>query len=329
MGSYNNRVVPTSNNPVAIYSLEPHNPLKFMAHWDSLNYITIANSGYSSTDLANFFPLYPLLIHVLSYLTGSPLYAGVIISWLCLIGIIYFYMQIIGLLFKDDLNGRFKAAILLLLFPTAIFFLAVYTESLFAMLALGSIYFTLKKSYWLAGLLAAFMSATHITGLFVLALIGLIMIEDKVKLSRIILTLLTGSLGIIAYMFYLGEKFAQPFSFITAQKSHGWLASHYTNLLPSADLISLIFIILIIISAIYWWNKRRSLSIYGLLFLLIPIVGQQFGGFNRYVLMAFPIPLMLYGYSRHRPNLYIICVIGTSILWTYFLLQYSGGYIGG
>lgn len=328
LGSYNNRIVPLNNNPVAKYTSEPHNPLSFLANWDSLNYIKIANEGYHGTDLTNFFPLYPILIHIVKLITGSPLDAALIISWLSLVGAIYFYLQIVGFLFKDKGIEGARAALFLLLFPTAVFFLAAYTESLFAFMALSAIYFTLNRKYLIASAFAIPMTATHITGLFVLALIGMIMIENKAKLRTIVLTLLTGSLGLISYIFFLYEKFHKPLLFITSQKSHGWLSGKYSNFVGSADLISAFMIILILLAAIYWWNKRRSLAIYGLLYLLIPIVGEQFGGFNRYVLMAFSVPLMLYGVSRKRPNLYIGFILISAVLWTYTLLQYAGGYIG-
>jgi hypothetical protein len=44
--------------------------------------------------------------------------------------------------------------------------------------------------------------------------------------------------------------------------------------------------------------------------------------------MAFPIQFMLYGYFRNKSALfpYVAALLG--VIWTYFLLQYAGGYIG-
>jgi hypothetical protein len=63
--------------------------------------------------------------------------------------------------------------------------------------------------------------------------------------------------------------------------------------------------------------------------LCIPLLGGQFGGFNRYVLMAFPVQFMLYDHFRSSKNMYPVILAATSVLWCYFLLQYAGGYIGG
>jgi Gpi18-like mannosyltransferase len=328
LGWYNNRVVPVNAAPSARYTLEPGNSLSFMSNWDGPNYIAIATHGYTDMSQTNFFPVYPLLIHILNQVISSPLDCALLISWVSLVGLIYFYLKIVNILFKKTGVEAIRASLLFLLFPTAIFFLATYTESLFAFLALGSIYFALQKKSLPAAALALPMSATHITGVFVLVLIGLILWEEKAKLSHAVATVITGSLGLIGYMIYLESKFKRPFSFITSQKSHGWLANNYAGL-SGIGLFNIIFIVLIILSAIYWWRKRISLSIYSLLFLLIPIVGQQFGGFNRYVLMVFPVPLMLYDFLRKRPNLYIAVIVLTSLSWAYFLFQYAGGYVGG
>jgi hypothetical protein len=58
-------------------------------------------------------------------------------------------------------------------------------------------------------------------------------------------------------------------------------------------------------------------------------VGGQFGGFERYCLMAFPVPLMLYSFFRQKTTAYSIIIAISAIFWTYFLFQFSGGYIGG
>src|SRR5436305_1376777 len=51
------------------------------ARWDSVWYLTIARVGYGhEASRTAFFPLYPLLIRGLGYVTGSDLVAGVLIS---------------------------------------------------------------------------------------------------------------------------------------------------------------------------------------------------------------------------------------------------------
>jgi len=222
-----------------------------------------------------------------------------------------------------------RALLFFVLFPTAIFYFATFTEGLLAAIALAAIYLAIKKRFYFAALVAMFGSATHITGEFVVLLIMMMAWENKHSIKRFISVGIIGSLGLVSYSYYLLEKFNEPFGFITAQENHGWVNTSYSHMISTIDLFNIIFIILILLTAVFWWFRKRSFAIYSLLFLLIPIVGKQFGGFNRYVLMIFPMQFMLFGYLRKRTVLYPLVIAIFAISWTYFLLQYAGGYIGG
>jgi Gpi18-like mannosyltransferase len=330
LGWYNNRLVLPTTNPIARYTAEPSNPLSFMSNWDGPDYLRIAKQGYSDVSEASFFPLYPLLIGVINLVISSPLYGALAISWASLIGATYYYLCIVKQLFKIDQNlVALKSVLFFLFFPTSIFLAATYTESLFAFLALAAIYFALNRRNLIAGLFVLLATATHLDGVFILLLVAMILLEEKVQIQKIIVGMLLGSIGLLCYMLYLAKRFDSPLSFILSQKGHGWLNHHYTELFTSVDFFNLVFIFLLIITIYYWWNKRRSFSYYSLLFLLIPIMGNQFGGFNRYVLVAFPLQFMAYDYLKDKYMIYSLALGGMGIIWAYFTLQYAGGYIGG
>jgi Gpi18-like mannosyltransferase len=330
LGHENNKVIPVSASSIAHYNQEPSNWLSFMADWDSPNYLYIATNGYSDASLTNFFPLYPLTIHLVTELTISPLDSALAISWISLVGATYFYIKIVKKLFNVTNNlEAIRGVVFFLIFPSAVFLLAAYTESLFALFALAAIYFALRKRYLLAASGGLLATATHITGVFVVVLVAMMLWEEKQRLRKIAISVLVGSLGLVSYMVYLFARFRNPFEFITAQQAHGWLeqSKHSPDL--GIGWLNVIFIVLIVLSVIYWWNRRRSLSIYSLLFLAIPVIGGQFGGFNRYLLMAFPVQLMLYGKIKDSTLAYPICIGLSAVLWAYFLFQYTGGYVGG
>ncbi|MHB1865399.1 MAG: hypothetical protein ACYCPS_04565 [Candidatus Saccharimonadales bacterium] len=155
------------------------------------------------------------------------------------------------------------------------------------------------------------------------------MLEEKVKLLKVIASFLIGIIGLGAYSLYLDIKFSQPLAFILSQKSHGWLNHHYNELIQTATFFDIVFVILLIIAIIYWWNKRRSFSYFSFLLLLIPIIGNQFGGFMRYVHIAIPIQFMAYAYLKDKHLAYSLVLAAMGIVWAYFTLQYAGGYIGG
>lgn len=313
---------------LAHYSLEPTNPLSFLANWDGARYISIAVHGYSNSFLTGFFPLYPLLIAIFHLVISSPLTSALLVSWLSLIGAIYFYLKLIKLLFNISNNGEaLKASLLFILFPSGVYLLAAYSESLFALISLAAIYFALQKKYLATGLSALLATSARIDGVFVLLLVLLILIEEREKLSRISITLILGSLGTLSYMGYLLFSKHNPLAFIKAQEAHHWFQYSLLTKLSSFGWIDYIFFLAIIWATVYWWKRRKSFSIYMALFLAIPIIGGQFGGYPRYALMAFPLQFMLFDYCKHK-TLYLQLLIAIfSVAWSYILLQFAAGYI--
>jgi hypothetical protein len=326
----NNRYAGHNSSPVSRYVAEPGNKISYLANWDGVNYLTVAKSGYTTSRLTNFFPLYPLIIRVVNKVVSSPLVSGLIVSWAFMMGAIFYYLKVIKLLFKvDDNLEALRACLIFLLFPAAIYLMAVYTESLFAFLSLGAIYYALKKRYILAGLLTTLATLTHINGGFLVVLIALILLEEKERLRNVAISFVIGCLGLIGYMVFLWNKYGNPLEFIAAQHDHGWLRHSALGNLDKFSAVDYILAIAIIISIIYWWKRRKSFAIYSLFYLLIPIIGGQFGGYPRYTLMAFPLQFMLYDYLKDKQFIYQLMLILFSVGWTYFMLEFAAGYIVG
>lgn len=329
-GWYNNRTVPINSIQLLHYTAEPHNPLSFLANWDGSLYLQLAKSGYATGGDARLFPLYPAFVGTVHELVPSFLDSGLIISWLSFIGASYFYLKILKRLYNiDDNVEALRGLLFFVLFPTGIFLIATFTESLFAFLALGSIYFALQKKFLPSALFAMFSTATHVNGLAVLLFSVLILLEQREKPIKILATAVIGSLGILSYMYALATRYASPFLFIKTQTEHGWLQHGYSNILATVSLVNGIFLLGSVLAAIYWWPRRKSFALYSLTFLCIPLIGRQFGGFNRYMLMAFPLQLMLYEYLRDRRLGYALAAVFFGIFWMFFTLQFAGGYVGG
>jgi hypothetical protein len=139
-----------------------------LARWDSVWYLTIARHGYGGDqNRMAFFPLYPLAIHVLGWIAGSELVAGVLISLAAFaIGLILL-RRLVALDFPAEVA---EATVLLVAFcPMAFFYSAVYTESLFLALSVGAVYAARRERWWLAGVLG-FLAAMSRNGGFVLVL---------------------------------------------------------------------------------------------------------------------------------------------------------------
>ena len=315
-----------NSDPVSRY-LQDNNLLSQFANWDGVRYIQIASRGYYDSFVTGFFPLYPILIALLQKIIGSYIISGLIISWLALSGAIFYYLKIIKLYFKTTNLGALKACLVFVLFPSAIYLVCVYTESLYAFLALGAIYSALNKKYLRAGIFTGFAAATHITAPFLVILIGLMLLEEKIKLRKVILSMIIGSLGLLAYMDYLWKNFKNPLEFLEAQKIHGWLHQTLFQRIGQVNLIEWAFVIVILWTIIYWWKRKKSFAVYSYLYLTIPLVGGQFGGFPRYCLMIFPIQFMIFDYFRKKPELLRIILAFFFLIWSWILILFTSGYV--
>jgi hypothetical protein len=133
--------------------------------WDGTWYLQIAHSGVSSLASARFFPLYPVLIKAASLLRIAPVIAAVAIS----IGAMFVALLLIHRLTVLELGERTAdLTVELVAFgPAALYFSAVYSESLLLALTAGSLYSARRGRWALAGLLGGLAALTRVTGFLV------------------------------------------------------------------------------------------------------------------------------------------------------------------
>ncbi len=193
-----------------------------LGNFDGIHYLLIANRGYAQWEQA-FFPLYPLLIKFLTPVFDNGLISALIIS--------NFSFLIAILLFTKlyNKNDNFWVLIFLLVFPTSFFFGAVYTEGLFFLLFVLTLYFLKKENYLLVGLFAVLASLTRLIGVFLIIPIVFHLIQkSKVKISAILSPLL----GLGIYCYYLFKSTGDPFFFLTSQPIFGANRSTHLIFLP-------------------------------------------------------------------------------------------------
>ncbi len=140
-------VVGTIPPPVAeaVWRVSPHELGNLLARWDTFFYYTIATDGYRWDPSifrhynVVFFPLYPMLMRWGgAALGGHPLLAGLLISLSAFAGALTLLYRLALLELGDDYAWR--SVLLISTFPYALYFSAVYTESLFLLLSVGAFY---------------------------------------------------------------------------------------------------------------------------------------------------------------------------------------------
>jgi hypothetical protein len=175
--------------------------------WDAGHYVAIADRGYDQPLRAAFFPLYPLLARAVTAPLESPLLGGVLVSFAALAAALYLLHRLVTL----ELGERYARAALLVtaLFPTAFFFSAIYTESLFLALSVGAIYAARCDRWALAALAGGLAAATRNTG--VLLLVPLLLLPRARPRDALWLALVpAGLLAVLGYWATRGDAL-EPF----------------------------------------------------------------------------------------------------------------------
>jgi Mannosyltransferase (PIG-V) len=155
------------------------------ARWDAAWYLVIAHYGYRpelgaiAASRTAFFPLYPLGVRLLSGLVLAPVIAGVLLSVAALAAGLYGLHRLTSLevarLRLPQAGAVPRLAVLLTAFaPMALYFSAVYSESLYFALSVGVFLWARRGRWAAAAALGALAGATRSTGVVLMVPIVLI-----------------------------------------------------------------------------------------------------------------------------------------------------------
>ncbi len=191
----------------------------FWARWDAENYLVIAVNGYSLLENVAFFPAYPILIR--SFAFGFPAlmaWSGVFVSNLAFILACSLLWRQVKLDFNESIAWR--TIVTLSLFPTAFFFSAIYTESLFMLFSVCVYILSSRKQYLLAGLVVGLASLTRSNGilLIVIPLVEILLSRPPRAWLQFLGTALISGIGLGVYGCYLWITHASPLAFMIAQQ---------------------------------------------------------------------------------------------------------------
>lgn len=114
-----------------------HNAIDATERQDAVWYLRLADEGWSGEDAsAAFFPLYPLTVRAVAWILpdSDELIAALLVSNAAFLGALLALFALTADAFGERVARR--AIVVAALFPTAFFFLAPYTESLFLFLSI-------------------------------------------------------------------------------------------------------------------------------------------------------------------------------------------------
>jgi len=317
------------------------------SRWDAWHYTRIAETGFPASDpsRAAFFPLFPTLIRFVAEIQGRTdrpglFLAAIVVANVCLVLATMALAALVRLdLGPDDAR---RSVWYLLVFPTSLFLSAGYSESLFLLLTIGAVLAGRTDRWlWAAGLgmLAAVTRPVGVVICLPLAIEAFLQWRASGTWRwRPFVAVVLPLVAVGAWMLYLDATFHDPLAFLHAQK--GWdrslglpwdtflqffdgrltLASGLHSLM---DLGFSLFGIVVVVLA--WKLLRPSYAAYCTALMLVPLMSGTLLSMPRFVLVMFPMYLVLAILGR-RANVHDSLLVIGMCLSGVFMALYAQWY---
>ncbi len=218
--------------------------------WDTYWYVTIATRGYYDAQPTAFFPLYPLLIHLVTLVIGTShaYVAALLIANLGTLGA-FIGVALLAANESDTPDAAWRTLRVFIAYPLALFLTAAYTEGIFVAFVSGALLAARRGSWRWAALFALLAGLTRPTGIaLVLPLAweygrqhgwwhaawvtlragGWREVVRPSVLAEAIMVLGAVPAAILAYMLYCWSRFGDPTIFLHAEQLY-W---GHTNMPP-------------------------------------------------------------------------------------------------
>ena len=327
----------------------PEKMLDLWNTWDVQHYIKIAKFGYSNLTVDGinyqivFFPLYPYLIKLFSYVFQNYIVSALIVANLSYAAAAYYFYRLVQLDF--DKEDAFRTVVYFSVFPTAYFLHAAYTESLFLALTISSFYYARNGRWALCGVLGMLAAATRITGILLIpVLIIEYLAQRNYKVREIrpnICWIGIIGFGLLSFLVINYMVAGDPLYFMQVQ-SENWskkLSMPYLGFINSWNILTgdfslnvnspsnrllgglfeITFAFMGLALIIYgFFRVRLSYSLYALATWLVVTSTWFWNSIPRYTLTMFPIFIALSLLGRRKSTNYLIIFL--SILFYAFLL---------
>jgi hypothetical protein len=349
IGTASYEIVDPYHGPGCKWTYSNHLWLDIWGVWDSGWYRDIANHGYPSvTDTSpnildqphhknyGFFPLYPLLMRIVSVVIGDVYLSGLLISnILLLVTALYLYKLV-----ELDSGPRtgLRTVKYLFLFPSAFLLSGVLSESLFLTLLVLCFYFSRKERWLWAGVIGFFLSLARPVGVFmVIPLFWEYLEVNRFRIKPNVLFLSLIPFGLFAfclYNYYLTGNFL-TFVIIKAEYWRTALSNPSVVLLngllgqdPYLFTNSAVAVFEILFLLIVARKLRSSYLLAALLLILIPISSGMGSlvGVLRFSVIAFPFFLSLAQLGEDR-RVDALMSIFLALLQGFFMVAWCNGFL--
>lgn len=335
----------------------------FGSRWDTGFYVSIVEEGYRYRDVqfpsVAFFPLLPLFMRLLLPLIGDAVVAGLLVTNGALLLASLLFYRLVTLQFTEPLAGR--ALWYLLIFPTAFFGSAIYSESLFLLMAIGALYYARCGRWSLAAVLAFGAGLTRFAGLIVAPMLALEWLRQRRASAAADLSarestwtpyvaplgaVLAAPAGLLTYMSYLWRAFGDPLAFVRASAAwqrqpqapgetiagllqappDGWLQALRAGALPLTEWLDLSFVLAFLLAAFVLLYRRQWVEgVFVWLGVMLPLSSGLLLSQRRYVWVLFPVYVLLAQWGGRLWVDHFITAVFLALQIT-FMILFANGY---
>jgi len=325
---------------------------QWLFHWDAGWYFSIAQKGYSYVPQAQsnvaFFPLYPLLAHLLGLVVPNLLVAGYLVSNGFLFGSCLLLWKL-TVRFYGAPERADRAVLFFLLCPMTVFYSSFYTESQFFFLAL-SVAWLAGERRWLAAGACGFLAAlTRPPG----ALLAVLIVAEYVMVLRqrrrdrdqpwfawkeaaqVAGAIVLNVMGIVAFACYIGARFGDPMILFTVHAFWHHQSVPLWHIFWAGAIYHAFYIVwfygamsvaLALLARGVAYRLRPSHLVLAFAFFLLYCSNNLLEAMPRYLSVVFPFYIVAAEFSLRRPRMGLILLGASAALAVLSVVLFVDGY---
>lgn len=326
-------------------------PIEDVTAWDGGWYLRILEDGYVHSDTGAqqptaFFPFMPWLTRLAEAVVR---HQGVAIGLVTNVGAAAAVVAVYGVAaeWRDQRTARWAIAFMLA-FPVSYFLWSFYTEAIFIAASAAAFWAHHRGMHRTAAVCAAVVVMTRVPGgLIVVLLVGLRLLETR-RIDRVVVIYALAALAVVPVLLAQWIEAGDPLAFSSAQDAWGRHASlpwppireEFLSIqdrgVTSVPVLNLAALGLVFIATGYAFARRRieywpaESWIWVLLVVGLPLFTARLTSMSRYVLVAWPIFVVVAVVSLRLPAPARVAVWTVSALSSVMVLRWfaDGIFVG-